>query len=201
MGPPRGRGGYPPRGAMSSRGSPTSRGFPPSSYGRGGYGPRPRGDYSNGPAPPGMIPAGLGRRPPPGYPPPGSNDMQNSYGPSQGMAGPGPNTPYVRAGDAAYEPPSPSNYSFEPNAAYGARAQSPAARRASPYGSRTQSPSGARAPIELAPAVPPMPVLSQYAQASHQRAPTDYDPNVPGMINVDQVYAQPPLQQRSQSQG
>lgn len=168
-GPPRGRGAYPPRGAMSSRGTPSSRGMPPSPYGRGGYPPRGRGGFSQGPTPPGvpggaMMAAGMSRRPPPGYGPQSPEALLGGYGPPEGAPGPSNNTPY-RAEGAGYEPTSPSNYGPSPNpgyVAYGSRAQSPARPRVSPYGSRAQSPASGRVSQEMPPPMPMMPDQSQY---------------------------------------
>lgn len=168
-GPPRGRGTYPPRGALSSRGSYGSRGPPPSPYGRGGYPPRGRGGYPQGPTPPpgvmggAMGPAGMNRRPPPGYGPQDPEVMQGEYGPPDGARTPGGSQ--YRPEGPNYEPTSPSDYGDGGNApyiAYGARAQSPARSRHSPYGSRAQSPAGGRIPQDVPPPMPNMPDQSQY---------------------------------------
>lgn len=172
-GPPRGRGGYPPRGAMSARGSMASRGPPPSPYGRGGYPMRGRGGYPQGPPPPGVMggamgPAGMGRRPPPGYGPQDPDAMSGRYGPPDGARTPGGT---YRSEGMNYEPTSPSNYGpgeDAPYAAYGARAQSPARSRQSPYGSRAQSPAGGRIPQGVPPPMPSLPDQSQYSSNQRQ---------------------------------
>lgn len=189
-GPPRGRGNYPPRGAMSSRGSPNSRGPPPSPYGRGTYPPRGRGGYPPGPAPPEgtagvMIPAGMGRRPPPGYGPqypessPGGNDSP------EGNQAPGGGIPY-RVDHANLTRTEPFEYDPDRNSAYipyGARAQSPARTRASPYGSRAQSPAGGRIPQEMPPPMPTARDQSQYLPRQPP-SPTPHDPDMQRMTDM-----------------
>lgn len=109
-GPPRGRGGYPPRG----------RGYGP---------PRGRGGYPPSAMPPGiMIPAGMNQRPPPGYGP----QSPDRYGPPpSGDPRYGPVSPSNYSSDpqqpieAAYgsRAQSPSQRRQSP---YSSRAQSPA---------------------------------------------------------------------------
>lgn len=195
-GPPRGRGGYPPRGAMSSRGSVGSRGPPPSPYGRGGYPIRGRGGYPPGPPPLGVAmgstgPAGMGRRPPPGYGPQDADGMQARYGPPDGARTPG-GTPY-RPESMNYDPDSPTIYGPGENipyGAYGARAQSPARARQSPYGSRAQSPAGGRIPEGVPPPMPSMPHHSPYGSRAQSpaggRIPQGIPPPMPEMPDQSQ---------------
>lgn len=171
FGPPRGRGGYAPRGAPNfSRGGIPPRGPPPSAYGnRGGYPGRGRGSY--GP-PPGAM-GGIGGRPPPppGYDPRSpAGDMPGTYDSPQEL----PTTPAERgmmpAGTYSKrlsDPPSPSApYGPGPPPAmmgvYGSRNQSPVQHRQSPYGARTQSPHHSQRQGGPSSALPPASPVDHY---------------------------------------
>jgi uncharacterized membrane protein len=211
-GPPRGRGGYPPRGTYGPRGGYGGSQGPPGPGGRGGYGPR--GGYNGrgrgGFAMDGVAAAGAGmaagammnrgpRAPPPGYPP------QESYGRTMPE---GVQTPMDGAAvgrEDPYGPVSPSDYgqsptgTIAPTAAYGARRQSPA-RGQSPYGARNQSPVGGIRQNEPIPPMPNMPT-NNAGQKYEMDAPLpppgaytgsqnnslrDSDADVQGMVGLQQ---------------
>ena len=159
-GPPRGRGGYPPRG----------RGYGP---------PRGRGGY-----PPGVvIPAGMNSRPPPGYGP----QSPEGYGPPRSADLRYEPTSPSNYGHDVQSPVGPAygsraqSPSQRRQSPYGSRTQSPIGGRPS----QDMPP-----PMPPMPMPMPMPGPGSYGPPQHQRSATGMDSDVLGMVEMQRVQPQ-----------